>query len=134
LCWGSSRNGRALSACIKSEATGEGDRFFLATIWAASGSPTNPEIEVNPQEMVPSVRRNVAAACVWIISLQNERQGEHNKGGNSEHPKGVDVGQGGGLSLNRSVNSSQGLPLRFMQAQSSMGQLLSQAVDRILKS
>jgi hypothetical protein len=25
-------------------------RFFLAIIWAASGSPTNLEIEVNPQE------------------------------------------------------------------------------------
>jgi len=77
--------------------------------------------------------RNLTAAPVRIVFLQNERQDEHNTGGNSEHPKGVDVRQGGSLHLNRSVNSSQGLPLGLVQAQSGVGKLLSKTINCILK-
>ena len=72
---------------------------------------------------------NVASRA-RIIFHQSERKEEHARTADGQNPVRVDVRQGRGLSLNAGIKPGESLPLRFVHAESRMGKLLRQTIER----
>src|SRR5271156_5546318 len=73
------------------------------------------------------------ASWARVVFHQGKRKQKHAGAADRENPIGIDVRKCGGLRLESSIDSGQGLPLRFEEAETRVVKLLRQAIERSLE-